>query len=275
MMATKPAVVVVTDADSLSVAAMLSVIETFKDKVDREKHLAVITQVSSQGGELELGASTLDAVASVSKNPGFHSRTRLADLLRVLKPGGTLLVEEYQSQSVKANVERDLLLAGFINSEQCPGYADGVIAITAVKPTWETGVSFSLKKTASASSGSNGASAVKLPTFAADDEFDLIDEDSLLTEDDLKRPELPKADDCEVGKSGRKACKNCTCGRAEMESSGKLSLKTEELSNPQSACGSCGLGDAFRCSTCPYKGMPPFKPGEKITLSGMLLTADV
>lgn len=271
-MAAEPGVLIVADSNSLPFGVFSSVLEAFKDKVEEGKLLSMINQVSSQGDEefLKLGASTLDAIASVSKNPGFHSRTRLEDLLRVLRPGGTLLVLYHSS--VKANVERDLLLAGFINLEQCPGYADGMIAIMAVKPTWETGVSFSLKKTSSAPSGS---SAVKLPTFAADDEFDLIDEDSLLTEDDLKRPELPKADDCEVGKSGKKACKNCSCGRAEMESSGKLSLKAEELSNPQSACGSCGLGDAFRCSTCPYKGMPPFKPGEKITLSGMLLTADV
>ena len=33
---------------------------------------------------------------------------------------------------------------------------------------------------------------MKLPTFEVDDEFDLIDEDSLLTEEDLKKPELPK-----------------------------------------------------------------------------------
>jgi hypothetical protein len=47
------------------------------------------------------------------------------------------------------------------------------------------------------------------------------------------------ADDCEVGKAGRKACKDCTCGRAEAEAAGiKVQLTQEMLQNP--GAGSCG-----------------------------------
>ena len=95
-------------------------------------------------------------------------------------------------------------------------------------------------------------------------------------------------------KTKRKACKNCSCGRREMEEAEEAAaekaaagaengaadlanpnLTKEQIENPQSACGNCSLGDAFRCSTCPYKGMPRFKLGEKIELTTTMLEADV
>jgi len=97
-----------------------------------------------------------------------------------------------------------------------------------------------------------------------DDLEDLIDEESLLSEEDSKRSSLPSANDYEVS-TKRKACKNCTCGQAEFEEKQtKLGLTAEQLNNPQSACGNCGLGDAFRCSSCPYKGLISFQTWGKL-----------
>jgi len=112
-------------------------------------------------------------------------------------------------------------------------------------------------------------------------------QEELLTEEE--RMAADKApEDCSKRRS---ACKNCSCGRAEVEAEEKKRkaaaggdasvvqldnpyLTEDQINNPQSACGNCGLGDAFRCSTCPYMGLPPFKLGEKIELSANLLAAD-
>jgi hypothetical protein len=98
-----------------------------------------------------------------------------------------------------------------------------------------------------------------------EDGAELIDEDELLDDADMAAPAAAAADDCEVGAGGRKACKNCTCGRAEGAMVEKVELTADMLDNPQEGgCGSCALGDAFRCATCPYLGLPAFKPGEKV-----------
>lgn len=117
---------------------------------------------------------------------------------------------------------------------------------------------------------------------------DLIDEDVLVDDIQMPAPVAAKADEGGC-KPKRKACKNCSCGRREMEEAEERAaaegaspadlanpnLTKEQVENPQSACGNCALGDAFRCESCPYKGMPRFKLGEKIELTATMLEADV
>jgi len=119
-----------------------------------------------------------------------------------------------------------------------------------------------------------------------EDDDDVIDEDTLLTEADLRRP-IQQPPECQPkpGKK-RRACKDCTCGLAErLEAEDKtrrekadqalntLKLKSEDLleldltvPGKTGSCGSCALGDAFRCAGCPYLGLPPFKVGEEVSI---------
>ncbi|KAK4364758.1 hypothetical protein RND71_016116 [Anisodus tanguticus] len=211
-------------------------------------------------GLTSVESASMDIVALICRSLEFPSDKLCGDTSRVLKPGGTILLS-LSSQSTNSTHERKLLLAGFSDAQSSE---DGhSIVMRAKKPSWKVGSSFSIKKVTKT-----------LPKFQIDDDSDLIDEDGLLTEEDLKKPQLPSVGDCEVGKT-RKACKNCTCGRAEDETKVQLGPTAKQLNNPQSACGSCGLGDAFRCGTCPYKGLPPFELGEKVMLSGNFLDADI
>ena len=43
-------------------------------------------------------------------------------------------------------------------------------------------------------------------------------------------------------------------------------VKDLENGNQESACGKCYLGDAFRCASCPYKGLAAFEKGDKVKL---------
>lgn len=120
----------------------------------------------------------------------------------------------------------------------------------------------------------------------------LADPTAFLTEQDKQRPECVFPDPS-TGRpqKRRRACKDCTCGLAELEEEeskgggqGALSndnpafflegdddipdhLKTATTgvegiwpvdkraeAKKTSSCGSCYLGDAFRCGSCPYLG---------------------
>ncbi|XP_031280339.1 anamorsin homolog [Pistacia vera] len=227
-------------------------------------------------GELPCEPSSVDIAISISSSLEFPGDQFFGEISRVLKPGGTILLyKNFNSDKGHADkaisaIERKLMLAGFLEACRLELKSDVAtedvhfFRVKGKKPSWKLGSSFALKK-----------APKSLLKVQLDDDCDVIDEDSLLTEEDLKKPKLSPVGDCEV-RSTRKACKNCTCGRAEAEEKvQKLGLTMNQLNNPQSACGNCGLGDAFRCNTCPYKGLPPFKLGEKVSLSNNFLAADI
>ncbi|KAI7743103.1 hypothetical protein M8C21_013597 [Ambrosia artemisiifolia] len=241
-----------------------------KDAVEDINPL-IITQASLLSS-LPMDSSSVDFIISIGRSQDFPGDKLFKEVSRVLKPGGELFVHrtvDAAKDNITSSLERELLVAGFSDIEvvrMTEVLSKGLqsFGVKGKKPSWKIGSSFSLKKPVKT-----------LPKIQVDDEMDLIDEDSLLSEEDLKKPVVPPVGDCEVG-STRKACKNCVCGRAEQEEKvQKLGVTMDQLENPQSACGSCGLGDAFRCNTCPYKGLPPFKLGQKVTLSENFLAADI
>ncbi|GJU44673.1 anamorsin [Tanacetum coccineum] len=259
-------VLAVTDNVVVPLNHVLTAVRLLLVKDDVSTNPLILTQASLLSS-LPVDASSTDFVVSISKSSDFPGDKFFEEFSRVLKPGGEIVIHQTSAdakETTKSSLERKLLVAGFSDIQVVQVAELQSFGIKAKKPTWKLGSSFSLKKPVKS-----------LPKVLIDDEMDLIDEDSLLSEEDLKKPQLPPVGDCEVG-STRKACKNCSCGRAEEEEKvKKLGITMDQLENPQSACGSCGLGDAFRCGTCPYKGLPPFKLGQKVTLSDNFLAADI
>ncbi|XP_073420995.1 anamorsin [Dendrobates tinctorius] len=225
----------------------------------------------------------------------IHSSDLLSEVARILKPGGTVLLQEpTDPQEAGAAAIRgpsrlysSLTLSGLTEVTQIPpeegmdqnggllgpsSLDNDAVTLAAKKPNYEVGSSrqLSLSRRPGPGKVSADLGAVKLWTLSArdmnDEDVDLLDSDDLLDQDDLKKP-LPSSlrlGGCGEGsEKKRTACKNCTCGLAEeLENSKSAAPKPAT-----SACGNCYLGDAFRCASCPYLGMPAFKPGEKVLLN--------
>uniref|UniRef100_A0A6P7H0E1 Anamorsin homolog n=1 Tax=Diabrotica virgifera virgifera TaxID=50390 RepID=A0A6P7H0E1_DIAVI len=178
-------------------------------------------------------------------------------VFKLLVPGGHVIITQISN---KEETKLNLIMKGFMNVK------DHDNCLVANKPSFK----------------SRSSAQIKLPPKSnqavwklddADDET--IDPDDLLDEDDLQKPDSASLRVC--GTTGkRKACKDCSCGLADelaQEVNGKTIIDTKDA--PKSSCGSCYLGDAFRCASCPYLGMPAFKPGEKIQLVGNQLSDDI
>jgi len=222
-----------------------------------------------------------------------HELDLMAEIAKLLVPGGEATVVQTintNNEEGAINLKSTAVLAGLavLSSEVLPESSPSlkataaklgkvqVVKMTVSKPQHEVGSSrlLSFAKPAPIvknTSTSSGASKGVWTLEDIDDEtVELVDDKTLLSEEDLTKPDPATLRVC--GTTGkRKACKDCSCGLKEELSDGKEPV-TKSVT---SSCGSCYLGDAFRCGSCPYLGMPAFKPGEKITLSDRQLNPDL
>ncbi|KAK9881396.1 hypothetical protein WA026_016286 [Henosepilachna vigintioctopunctata] len=240
----------IKNTESCLVVCPQEEVEKVQESVKDSPSVAIKTQADLNG----IAADSKDIIVVYYPKRSISSELA-SQLINISKPGSKIFI---QSQCN----ELDYLLKtnGFVNLNQ---EKDSVTVCE--KPGYELGstAKINLKKSPA------------VWKIDDDDDEELIDSDNLLDEDDLKRPDPSTLKVC--GTTGkRKACKDCSCGLAEELASESKSGKIVDTTDaPKSSCGSCYLGDAFRCASCPYLGMPAFRPGEKIQLTDNQLKSDL
>lgn len=218
-----------------------------------------------------------------------HNVELLGLLTKLLKPGGQLsYIQSLEAGQDPTSLSSLLILSGLSSSSpptllQSHPSQEATLAklglsqanlylVTANKPNHEVGASrlLSFAKPAPVLTPAPAPASVWTLDDLEDDSVELMDDKTLLSEEDLIVPDPSSLRVC--GTTGKKkACKDCSCGlREELEAGNEVKKK-----DFTSSCGSCYLGDAFRCGSCPYLGMPAFNPGDKITLSDRQLNPDL
>jgi hypothetical protein len=200
----------------------------------------------------------LDIIVNANELSTLYNPMELASWVPLLKQNAAVSIHVLDASNLNGSLDlqpinTSFLLAGLSSASE-RREADGSRVLTATRKGTQTVHAAPLKK---------NIQPVAVTLNLNDDDADMIDEDGLLEDNtNLLAPppamnaQTTKGDDC----SGRKACDNCSCGRAEQENSAS---EGEPKQAPKSSCGKCHLGDAFRCASCPYLGKPAFKPGEE------------
>tara|TARA_B110000977_G_scaffold4637_1_gene6645 strand:- start:8697 stop:9584 length:888 start_codon:yes stop_codon:yes gene_type:complete len=237
------------------------------------------------------GKETVDMLVSLADDPNYwHTAPVMKAMSACLKPGSQFVAATLASSGAVGKADATstetiatMLVAGFTGAATSAASSKGVVAsVTATKPQWQKGAAFSLKsrnqkeKVDSSASRNSNWHPADLAEDDLLDEEDLLDEDDLLDESDFRKG----ADEAAAAKKAggecstkKSACKNCSCGRAQMEAAGG-EMTDEKSAAFKSSCGNCYLGDAFRCDGCPMLGTAAGNPAEALH-GGTKVTVDL
>jgi hypothetical protein len=266
----------------------------------RQVEMHMVDRLTS--GTVSLDAATYSIIRIISPWSAELDNL-LSSVTNSLRAEGTIQVETITAESI-ASVEQQLRVAGFKNVHSDPANATvsaqkPVAAAKALplRRKLANGSSTSEKKKALWNMTPTNATLI--------DQNSLLSEAEKMVPSATRREDCD-LESALAGGRRKKACKGCTCGLRELEeeeeqarlqgivkldaddvAGGSLGPEKSEVTETMvdengitrvikrvkidtkgatSSCGSCFLGDAFRCSSCPYLGLPAFKPGEKVEI---------